>query len=135
MSILARNNIPGPKPSLIYGNLLEAKSNPRVKNHEKWMKEYGKVFGYYFGVRPQVVVGDIELVKAIQIKDFNQFADRPHLLIKDGFVPHEILNHSLIREEGKRWKEMRSVLTPTFSAAKLKVNFLKLLAKLILNLF
>jgi cytochrome P450 len=76
--------------------------------------------GYYAGVKPTVIVADPELVKNIQIKDFNHFADRPHLSMKHGIHPNPAMSVSIIRSQGKRWKEMRSVLTPTFSASKLK---------------
>src|SRR5580693_4834916 len=93
MSILARNNIPGPAPNIIWGNLPEINATTRSEYHLQLVKQYGKICGYYSGQRPHVVVADLELIKAIQIKDFNKFSDRPHLALKNGLNPHEIMNH------------------------------------------
>ena len=120
MSKLARNGIPGPKPSLILGNLIEYRMQSKVLLQEKWIKQYGKIMGFYLGQTPAVLVADADLVKNIQIKDFDKFADRPHIALKNGLHPHPASSKSLVRSTGKRWKEMRSALTPTFSSSKLK---------------
>lgn len=120
LSILSRNGIPGPKPNFIFGNIYEYQSLPSVKKHEEWIEKYGKVMGFYNGEKPTVIVADPELAKKIQIKDFNYFTDRPYLRLKHGIQPNPITSGSVIRSKGKRWKQMRSVLTPTFSASKLK---------------
>ena len=120
MSKLSRNGIPGPKPNLIYGNLFEYKALPSIKRHEEWIKKYGKIVGYYLGHRPMVLVADPDLAKNIQIKDFQYFSDRPTLSLKHGLHPIPASSGMLIRAQGKRWKELRSALTPTFSGSKLK---------------
>ena len=120
MSILARNGIPGPKPNLIYGNMFEYRALPTVQRQKEWVEKYGKIVGYYIGHRPVVLVADPDLAKNIQIKDFQYFADRPHPNMKHGIHPIPASSGMLIRAQGKRWKEMRSALTPTFSGSKLK---------------
>ncbi|CAG2108421.1 unnamed protein product, partial [Medioppia subpectinata] len=110
MSVLSRNGIPGPKPHLM----------SVISTHNKWVKAYGKIVGYYMGSKPHVLVADPDLAKRIQTKNFQSFADRPHLVLKHGILADPGLEAMIIRLKGKRWKEVRSVLTPTFSASKLK---------------
>ena len=120
MTKLARNGIPGPKPHLILGNLHDWTRVGRVARESDWIKKYGKIVGFYLGQRPCVLVADADLAKNIQIKDFHLFSDRPIPSLKHGLHPQPASSASLIRSQGKRWKEMRSALTPTFSGSKLK---------------
>lgn len=74
--------VPGPKPHFIYGNLLEMRENP-VNFHGDLLSKYGSLVGYYFGKRQSLLTNDLELLKRVQIKDFEKFSDRP-LIIKVG---------------------------------------------------
>ena len=139
MSKLARNGIPGPKPNLIFGYFSEIKSVPTIEWQRKLIEKYGKVVAFYFGAKPCVLIADPDLAKNIQIKDFHQFTDRPKVFLKHGLEGIPAMSTSLIRREGKRWKEMRSALTPTFSGSKLRTmtpiiedsinNFINLIEK------
>jgi hypothetical protein len=40
------------------------------------VKKHGKVFGYYDGPQPNLWITDLELIKAIFVKDFDHFVDR-----------------------------------------------------------
>ncbi|XP_054157888.1 thromboxane-A synthase-like [Oppia nitens] len=120
-SLLERNGIYGPKPSIISGNIADVVKMPSIERHDSLVKKYGKIVGYYIGWRPTVLVADPDLAKSIQIKDFHYFADRPHMTLKHGLHPNPSLSKMLIRDQGKRWKEVRSALTPTFSGAKLRI--------------
>ncbi|XP_078362972.1 cytochrome P450 3A21-like isoform X1 [Oculina patagonica] len=63
----------------------------------------------------KVLVADPEIVKQILVKEFHKFPDRG-MPIK--LVPP--LNAELFLSKYPRWKRMRKVLSPTFSAARLK---------------
>ena len=39
--------------------------------------KYGPVSGFYIGQRPHVLITDLEILKDILVKDFNNFMDRP----------------------------------------------------------
>jgi cytochrome P450 family 3 subfamily A len=39
-------------------------------------KKYGKVFGYFDGPIPNLWVADVDLIKAMYVKDFDHFVDR-----------------------------------------------------------
>ncbi|XP_076323560.1 cytochrome P450 3A27-like [Tachypleus tridentatus] len=69
--------IPGPKPNLLFGNMWELYWKGPLSCLQSWIDQHGKVFIYFFGMRPVLVVMDLDLLKEIQIKDFMDFADRP----------------------------------------------------------
>jgi hypothetical protein len=42
----------------------------------EWQEKYGRIFGYYLGFQPILVVTDLELLKQVMVKDFHNFIDR-----------------------------------------------------------
>ena len=70
--------------------------------------------GYLEIGRPVLFVPDLELIRAITIKDFEHFTDRRQLAISPFF------RKMLSLLNGKEWKETRAVMSPSFSSSKLK---------------
>ncbi|KAH9365718.1 hypothetical protein HPB48_012903 [Haemaphysalis longicornis] len=68
--------IPGPEPSLLFGNLLEIWQKGMARASSEWLKQYGDVVGYYNGMMPGIVLRDPELIKRIFINDFHYFTGR-----------------------------------------------------------
>lgn len=114
-TILKRYGIPGPTPWPIIGNLHEQVYRGIHVTDEEWSKKYGKVFGYFSGYNPVIAVTDPDIIKAVLIKDFQNFTDRPH----NGNLPKLMLD-GLFFMKGQTWKKTRNIITPTFSAGKLK---------------
>ncbi|XP_037578862.1 LOW QUALITY PROTEIN: thromboxane-A synthase-like [Dermacentor silvarum] len=111
--------IPGPTPNIIFGNMLEMYKKSPVKAYREWIDKYGDVVGYFNGYRPVILMADLDLLKQIQIKDFQDFVDRGLLFqAKRPPSPH---NKGLLQLTSTRWKEVRSVLTPSFTTNKLKM--------------
>ncbi|XP_023223381.1 cytochrome P450 3A29-like [Centruroides sculpturatus] len=75
MSLFKRYGIPGPKPNFFLGNLMEF-NRERNRCIEKWLEQYGKMFGFYLGGKPLLVCNDVEFLKLIQIKDSYNFCNR-----------------------------------------------------------
>ncbi|XP_030834095.1 cytochrome P450 3A30 [Strongylocentrotus purpuratus] len=102
------------EPSLpIIGNPLFTSKIP--ENFVEWNKKYGKVYGTYSFRDPVLVVGDPEMLRHLLVKSFNSFHNR----VSFPQIPEELAGMvSLL--EGERWKEVRNVLTPSFSGAKMK---------------
>ncbi|XP_053393028.1 cytochrome P450 3A25-like [Mercenaria mercenaria] len=114
-TILKRLGIPGPTPLPFFGNLLEQIFKGINKTDEEWLQKYGKVCGFYSGYQPSIVITDPEILKVVLIKDFQNFMDRSQI----SNHPKLLLN-TLFFMRGRTWKRTRNIITPTFSAGKLK---------------
>ncbi|CAN8027033.1 unnamed protein product, partial [Ixodes persulcatus] len=111
--------IPGPEPSLFLGNMMELYQKTPTVVYREWINKYGKVVGYFNGYRPVVLVADLEVLENVQIRNFQDFLDRALLFQnKRPSSPHD---KSIMQLMGTRWKEVRSVLTPSYTSAKLKM--------------
>lgn len=115
-----RLGIPGPQPNLIKGNADKMRDLSLVPIHimDEWQAEFGDFYGYYIGMKPYVVVKDLDLIQQVLIRDFHKFVNRPAM----GIEIRPVIN-TLVGLRGQRWKEVRRVISPTFSARKMrKIN-------------
>ncbi|KAL4625086.1 thromboxane-A synthase isoform X1 [Arapaima gigas] len=113
-SILARCGIRHPKPLPFFGNMFLFRQG-FIEPHNQLIKQYGRVCGYYLGRRPVVLVADPDMLKQILVKDFSSFPNR--MTIKAATKP---ISESLLMLKDERWKRVRSILTPSFSSAKMR---------------
>ncbi len=90
--------------------------NGIVGFHKTSFSKYGKVVGFYFGRLPAVLIADVDLVRRICIKDFSSFVNRRPSPI-DNKPFHLAL--SVLRDD--HWKDVRGILSPTFSGSKMKL--------------
>ena len=88
-----------------------------IKWHE-WYKEqhdkFGHTFGHYIGSFAVISTISPEFVKAVYVKNFEEFGDmidNPHL--NDKMKTIDIA-------QGEDWKNLRKILSPTFTSGKLK---------------
>lgn len=115
-----RNNVPGPKPVPIFGNMMKAMLG-KVSVHERFRELYLEwkdepFIGIYLLIYPGLLINDPVLIKQIWIKDFNVFPNR-------GFPVNEDvdpLSANLLELDGYLWKQLRHKLTPLFTPGKLK---------------
>ncbi|RWS02941.1 Cytochrome P450 3A24-like protein, partial [Dinothrombium tinctorium] len=119
MSTFQRYGINGPKPHLFFGNMRELHKEGNVVCVNKWMKEYGPIFGYYDGGRRVLIINEPNILKQIQIKEFKKFSHRFRLL-KGGSSGDPRMKYELISVGGHSWKELRTILRQAFTASKLK---------------
>ena len=114
---LKKLNVPGPKPVPYFGNFLETRKYGVLHLMcLDYAKKYGKVFAVCLGGKPTLVVADPEMLKQIMIKDFPIFRNRFELQ----FLGHPF-EKNLLDTKDETWKRIRSTLTPTFSAGKMKL--------------
>ncbi|KAF5291533.1 hypothetical protein FQR65_LT01846 [Abscondita terminalis] len=79
-----------------------------------------RYFGIYQSNKPALYIKDLDLIKRIAVKDFDQFTDH------NNFAPLEIdpdVTRNLFNLKGQRWRDMRSTLSPSFTSSKMKVMF------------
>ncbi|CAL1299476.1 unnamed protein product [Larinioides sclopetarius] len=123
-SFLREHGIPGPEPSLLFGNMLELVTKTPIKCLDEWFQKYGKIVGYYLGTRPVVLITDVDLLKRIQVSDFPKFMNRPNLRgpppDKNAIKKKLPFTQNLLQLRDKRWKEIRSIITPSFTGSKMK---------------
>lgn len=87
------------------------------KSYEKYKKH--RIHGMYLLHEPHLMINDPELVQLILAKNFSNFTDH-------GFHCSETkdpLSYALPRQQGNKWKSLRSKLSPAFTSGKLKQMF------------
>ncbi|XP_055902900.1 probable cytochrome P450 6a18 [Eupeodes corollae] len=115
-----RRGIPHEKPIIPYGNI---KGFMKTRLLRDIMQEYyqkfkgcGPFVGMYFYINPAILVLDLDLVRDILIKDFNNFTDRG-VYCNERDDP---LSAHLFSLEGEKWRAMRNKMSPTFTSGKMK---------------
>ena len=116
-------------PSFPFGNfgyfILRTKTINEVMVEQDHLTKGLPYYGQYFLCFPNFVVKDVELVRQILVKDFYHFfQDRdPTLAIHLGKSEHQadIINRKrLTNARGSEWKNLRTTLSPLFTAGKMK---------------
>ena len=87
----------------------------------------GTIFGFSDTNRNQLLVADAEALKDILVRDFNHFMDRQSVTK----IP--VISKFLNLLNGQEWRNMRSIVSPTFSSGKMKA-MLPLMNKSLENL-
>ncbi|GCB61178.1 hypothetical protein scyTo_0011268 [Scyliorhinus torazame] len=113
-SKLKRIGIKHPKPFPFVGNMFLFQKG-FFEGHQELVQKYGRVCGYYFGRRATMLIAEPEMLKQILVKDFSNFVNRMKVVFSS-----KPLIDSLLFLQDADWKNVRSVLTPTFSSAKMR---------------
>ncbi|XP_075742083.1 cytochrome P450 3A14-like [Rhipicephalus microplus] len=110
--------IPGPEPSLLWGNLREYHETHYFKVIGKWLDNYGDTFGFYNGDVPFVVTKDLDFLEYIFIRNFQNFTDRGDEMVME--QRHPLLRNGIVYAEGSKWRNIRRSLASAFTHGKLK---------------
>ncbi|XP_063706036.1 cytochrome P450 6A1-like [Culicoides brevitarsis] len=115
--------VPCPAATFPYGTLQMGKVREHTSQsnarYYRQFKNKSPICGLFFTIKPAILALDINLIKNILIKDFSSFHDRG-VYFNDRIDP---LAGHIFNLEGKRWKTLRTKLTPTFSTGKMKYMF------------
>ncbi|XP_059157153.1 cytochrome P450 3A8-like isoform X2 [Physella acuta] len=109
--------IPGPAPWPIINHIPELRKHGLSKMLDDWRAKYGKTYGIY-GLFPRcatLVTFDARLLEYIMVKDFSNFVDRVGRNTSLSAVVH-----GLFFLNGDHWTRSRHVLSPMFTAGRLK---------------
>ncbi|XP_046575593.1 cytochrome P450 3A8-like [Haliotis rubra] len=106
--------IPGPHPEPYLGNIREIRKKGFREVLAEWMHSFGDVYGFYVGNTPTIFVKDLDILKEVSIKHFQDFPDRMFPDLNPGIVRHGVLF-----SKGDAWRRQRAVMAPTFSGGKL----------------
>ncbi|XP_038077348.1 cytochrome P450 3A6-like [Patiria miniata] len=81
----------------------------------EYQKKYGRIFGSYFFRTPMICITDVDFLKQIMVKNFSHFVNRRSTLLS-----RKPMKRGLLGLKDDDWKTVRSVVTPAFSASKMK---------------
>nr|UZE89817.1 cytochrome P450 CYP9AG9 [Chrysoperla zastrowi sillemi] len=90
-----------------------------VKNIYRYNPE-AKYIGAFDFMRPVIVLRDLDVIKNVTIKNFDNFPDH-QAFIDDSVDP--LFGGGLFNIAGERWKEARALLSPAFTSSKMKGMF------------
>ncbi|XP_012536197.2 probable cytochrome P450 6a14 [Monomorium pharaonis] len=100
--------------------LITGKTQTGVFFHDAYMKyKDHRVFGMYSLYKPNLVIADLDLIRTVLTKDFGSFHDRG-MFYNDKTDP---LSSHLFFMPGKKWRNLRIKMTPTFTSGKIKQMF------------
>lgn len=116
-------NIPHETPRPWIGNLTFGEFFGSVPTLQKLINEHqqykgSKIYGLYLLRDPIFVVRDVEMIKNVGVKEFDHFMN--HMTIKEIETP---FTKSLVQLTDRKWKEMRNILTPTFTGSKMRAMY------------
>lgn len=117
-SFWSKQGVKNPPPLPIFGNALTHIHTPRQRVELDWRQKYGKIYGYYMGTRPHLVIADANVVRQICISDFDKFSN--HLLMRNR---NRFQKNFLIFQKDDYWRGMRNILSPTFTSGRIKKMF------------
>ncbi|XP_059619849.1 probable cytochrome P450 28a5 [Phlebotomus argentipes] len=122
-----RRGIPGPKPSLFFGNTksLVADKVSVAYEFDKFYREfYGKTpfIGVYILRSPHILAIDPDFVKFVLVENFKQFYNN---YISDMCTAKSepYIGHSPFVMKDRDWKDTRSQWAPAFTSGKMKAIF------------
>ncbi|XP_068147415.1 cytochrome P450 6a8-like [Drosophila tropicalis] len=107
------------EPKWIFGNMDKVGKTQSLRDP---FREFYNTFrgkekfgGFYVGTRQTAVLLDLDLIKHVMIKDFQNFANRGNYYNEkdDPLMAH------LFNLDGQKWRNMRTKLTPTFTSLKM----------------
>ncbi|CAF2401449.1 unnamed protein product [Rotaria sp. Silwood2] len=109
--------IPGPPPTLFFGNFSDLVKTKRLSiSIKQWTEKYGPIFGYFEGHTPILVISDPDVLQDVFVKSFSNFHSRRAFPLENRHAKEV----HIFSASGLRWKRQRFVINPTFSSAKLK---------------
>ena len=117
-------DIPHIPPVLFFGNMAPAYFRRKhmidvVKDIYNFSPE-AKYVGAFQSMSPVIVLRDLDLIKSVTMKNFECFMD--HRSIVDEKVD-PLFGLNLFQMTGDKWKEARTLLSPAFTASKMKGMF------------
>ncbi|XP_048249054.1 cytochrome P450 3A29-like [Haliotis rufescens] len=113
--LLKDAGFPGPEQNIIFGALLDFMWKG-IDFETKLRKQYGDVYGEWYGGLPMITVYDPDILKEVFIKDFETFKDRLGFFDLDDYP----LSTNLFSAKSDAWRRIRKIVSPTFSAGKLR---------------
>ncbi|XP_077518458.1 cytochrome P450 3A9-like, partial [Amblyomma americanum] len=110
--------IPGPEPSLLWGNIREYHETDHIEVLDRWLEKYGDTFGFFDGDVPFIVTKDLDFLEFVFVRNFQNFTDRGLLLTLE--KNHPRLANGIVYADGMQWRNLRRTIASGFTPMKLK---------------
>ncbi|XP_069676170.1 cytochrome P450 9e2-like isoform X2 [Periplaneta americana] len=119
-----KQNLPFSQPLPFIGNMWRAVYKQLCFQYNI-LDVYNKFKHHPFSIlfifrHPVIIVNDLELIKAVTVKDCDYFIDHRTTAFEYG---EPLWRKGLFNLKGQTWKDMRSTLTPAFTSSKMKNMF------------
>jgi cytochrome P450 family 3 subfamily A len=110
--------INGPQPTFLLGNLADFARTKRISvSIQNWTAQFGRIYGYFEGHTPVLVVSDPDILHNVFIKNFSKFHSRRQFPLEDRRTTKGV---HLFSATGDEWRRQRAIINPTFSPLKIK---------------
>ncbi|XP_049764813.1 probable cytochrome P450 6a20 [Schistocerca cancellata] len=120
-----RVGVPCPEPSVPFGNIKHAmigKKHITEVIRDIYCQMEGQPFcGFYRFREPLLLVRDADLARTMLVRDFTSFHDNS-FHVDENLDPLFARNPFFLK--GEKWRKLRSQLSPSFTASRLKPMFL-----------
>lgn len=90
-----------------------------VKNLYNFNRE-AKYIGFHSFSSPVLLIRDLDLIKSVLVKNFDHFADHKKMVEE---LNDPLFGNNLTFLNGERWKEVRTLLSPSFTFCKMRGMF------------
>ncbi|KAL9922238.1 putative cytochrome P450 9f2 [Glossina fuscipes fuscipes] len=120
-----KRGIPHKKPKILFGNMwnLVLKRKSLVDIIVDLYNEHdGSVYGIFDSRQPVLLIRDPDIIKQITVKNFEHFINH-RSIFGDENDKNNLFGSSLIMMKDRRWKDMRSTLSPAFTGSKMRQMF------------
>lgn len=122
MNYWQHRGVPVLEPSLLMGNLEAVGQKIHFVTNFQFIyesfKDKFKFCGFYLLQSPRLILIDLDVIKNILIKDFNNFTDRGAF-----HSDNDPLSNHLFALEGEKWKSLRHKLSVTFTSGRMKLMY------------
>ncbi|XP_071504349.1 cytochrome P450 3A13-like [Diadema antillarum] len=114
MTYFKRRGIPGPTPLPFIGNLFGLSKGVHHVSRA-YAKDYGDYCGTFLFRQKMYVVFNLDMLREMMVKNFSCFVDHTTQVLKN-----RPADKMLTMLTGDHWRDVRNLISPTFSAAKMK---------------
>lgn len=113
--------IDGPRPKFFFGNVGDFVRTKRISmSIRNWTEQFGRIYGYFEGHTPVLVISDPDILDEIFNKHFSKFHSRRQFPLEDRRASKGV---HLFSATGDEWRRQRAIMNPTFSPLKMKRMF------------
>lgn len=84
------------------------------------LNQEAKYVGFFDGINPMLIMRDPELIKSINVTNFDAFSEHRTFIDETN---DSLFGKILFSLRGKKWRDVRSLLSPAFTSSKMKEMF------------